>query len=207
MARKKDENYFGIFVELAQYSRDAAVLLNEIIINFKASDLEEKMIQMHNIEQAGDVGRHRMMEKLVREFITPIEREDIVALADAIDNVTDTIEDVMLRIYMFNFTAMREDAIKMAGLIIKCCDALKEALQEFHNFRKSQTLHKLLVEINHLEEEGDTLFVKATRNLFVNEKNSIEILAWRETLDYMEKCCDACEDVAEVIESVMMKNS
>lgn len=207
MARKKDENYFDIFVELDQYSRDAAVLLNEIVNDFKAVSLEEKMLQMHNIEHAGDVGRHRMMEKLAREFITPIEREDIVALADAIDNVTDTIEDVMLRIYMFNFSVMREDAVKMAGIIVKCCDALKEALQEFSNFRKSQILHKLIVEINHLEEEGDTLFVNATRNLFVNEKNPIEILAWRETLDYMEKCCDACEGVSEVIESVMMKNS
>lgn len=148
-----------------------------------------------------------MMEKLAREFITPIEREDIVAMADAIDNVTDTIEDVMLRIYMFNFTAIREDAIKMVEIIIKCCEALKEALQEFSNFRKSQVLHKLIVDINHFEEEGDRLFVKATRNLFVNEKNPVEILAWRETLDYMEKCCDACEEVSEVIESVMMKNS
>ena len=207
MARKKDENYFSAFVELVQYSRDAAVLLNEIVNDFKAVNLEEKMIQMHNIEHAGDVGRHRMMKKLAREFITPIEREDIVAMADAIDNVTDTIEDVMLRLYMFNFSAMREDAVKMAGIIVKCCDALKEALQEFGNFRKSQTIHKLIVEINHFEEEGDTLFVNATRNLFINEKSPIEILAWKETLDYMEKCCDACEDVADVIESVMMKNS
>lgn len=207
MVRKKGENYFDIFVELVQYSRNAAVLLNEIVNDFKSVDLEEKMIQMHNIEHAGDVGRHRMMKKLAREFITPIEREDIVAMADAIDNVTDTIEDVMLRLYMFNFSAMREDAVKMAGIIVKCCDALKEALQEFGNFRKSQTIHKLIVEINHFEEEGDTLFVNATRNLFINEKSPIEILAWKETLDYMEKCCDACEDVADVIESVMMKNS
>lgn len=207
MVRKKGESYFDIFVELVQYSRDAAVLLNEIVNDFKTVNLEEKMIQMHNIEHAGDVGRHRMMKKLAREFITPIEREDIVAMADAIDNVTDTIEDVMLRLYMFNFNAMREDAVKMTCIIVKCCDALKEALQEFSNFRKSQILHQLIVEINHLEEEGDTLFVNATRNLFVNEKNPIEILAWKETLDYMEKCCDACEDVADVIESVMMKNS
>jgi predicted phosphate transport protein (TIGR00153 family) len=207
MARKKDENYFGAFVELVQYSCDAAKLLNEIVTDFKVGELEEKMGQIHNIEQAGDGGRHRMMEKLAREFITPIEREDIVAMADAIDNVTDTIEDVMLRIYMFNFTVIRKDAIEMAEIIIKCCEALKEALQEFSNFRKSQILHKLLVDINHLEEEGDRLFVKAIRNLFVNEKNPVEILAWRETLDYMEKCCDACEDVSEVIESVMMKNS
>lgn len=207
MARKKEENYFTTFVELVQYSCDAAELLNEIINDFRVEELEVKMKEMHEIEHAGDKGRHAMVKKLAREFITPIEREDIIALGDAIDNVTDTIEDVLLRFYMFNITAMREDAVKMAAIIVKCCEALKEAVAEFANFRKSQTLHQLIVEINRLEEEGDALFVKAMRNLFVTEKDPIQIMAWRETLDYMEKCCDACEEVSEVIESVMMKNS
>lgn len=207
MARKKEDNYFTTFVELVQYSCDAAVLLNEIINDFKVEGLEIKMKEMHEIEHAGDKGRHAMVKKLAREFITPIEREDIIALGDAIDNVTDTIEDVLLRFYMFNITEMHEDAIKMAALIVQCCEALKEAVAEFANFRKSQSLHQLIVEINRLEEEGDALFVKAMRNLFINEKDPIRILAWRETLDYMEKCCDACEEVSEVIESVMMKNS
>ena len=207
MAKRKDENYFSTFAALVQYSCDAAHLLNRIINNFDPTEVEAKMEEMHEIEHAGDEGRHAMMERLAREFITPIEREDIVALADAIDNVTDTIEDVLLRIYMFNFREMREDAVKMTAIIVECCEALKEAMVEFANFRKSQSLHKLIVEINRLEEEGDDLFVKATRNLFVNEKDPVQIMAWRETLDYMEKCCDACEEVSEVIESVMMKNS
>ena len=207
MAKKKDVNYFDTFVELVQYSCDAAILLNEIVNDFHTSELEAKMEQMHEIEHAGDEGRHAMMKRLAREFITPIEREDIVSLADAIDNVTDTIEDVLLRIYMFNFTKMHEDVVKMAAIIVQCCEALKEAVVEFANFRKSQTLHKLIIEINRLEEEGDDLFVKATRELFVNEKDPVQIMAWRETLDYLEKCCDACEEVSEVIESVMMKNS
>ncbi|HBR35471.1 MAG TPA: DUF47 domain-containing protein, partial [Firmicutes bacterium] len=206
MAKKKDVNYFDTFVELVQYSCDAAILLNEIANDFHADELEAKMEQMHEIEHAGDEGRHAMMKRLAREFITPIEREDIVSLADAIDNVTDTIEDVLLRIYMFNFTKMHEDVVKMAAIIVQCCEALKEAVAEFANFRKSQTLHKLIIEINRLEEDGDDLFVKATRELFVNEKDPVQIMAWRETLDYLEKCCDACEEVSEVIESVMMKN-
>jgi len=207
MSKKKDNNYFSKFVALVQYSCDAAILLNQIINNFNPEEMEAKMDEMHEIEHAGDKGRHAMMKRLAREFITPIEREDIVALADAIDNVTDTIEDVLLRIYMFNFQTMLEDAVKMTAIIVECCEALKEAMVEFANFRKSQSLHKLIVEINRLEEEGDDLFVKATRNLFVNEKDPVQIMAWRETLDYMEKCCDACEEVSEVIESVMMKNS
>lgn len=207
MAKKNGEKYFDIFVELVQYSCDAAALLYEIMHNFQAKDLEQTMAEMHQIEQAGDAGRHRMMESLAREFITPIEREDIMAMADAIDNITDTIEDVLMRIYMFNFTTLREDATKMAGIIVRCCEALKEALQEFGNFRKSKSLRDLVIEINRLEEEGDALFVKATRNLYVDREDPVEILAWAQTLDYLEKSCDACERVSEVIESVMMKNS
>ncbi len=207
MAIKKDDNYFGTFVELVNYSCQAANLLSDIMYNYNPNELEDKMKLMHNIEHAGDVERHIMMKKLAKEFITPIEREDIVAMADAIDNVTDNIEDVLMRMYMFNVKTMREDALRMADIIVKCCEALKEALNEFHNFRKSQTLHGLIVEINRMEEEGDDLFTKATRNLYVNGKDPLEVYGWGRTLHYMEICCDACEDVADVIESVMMKNS
>lgn len=207
MARKKDTNYFDTFVELADYSCQAAYLLNNIMNNFRADELKSKMEEMHAIEHGGDEARHAMVKKLAREFITPIEREDIMAMADAIDNVTDTIEDVVMRMYMFNVTHIRDHGIKLAEIIIRCCNALKLALDEFYNFRKSQDLHKLIIEINFLEEEGDRLFTQATRDLYVNCKDFLEVTAWDQTFHYMEKCCDACEDVADIIESVMMKNS
>lgn len=207
MALKKDENYFDTFVKLVGYSCQAADLLSDIMHNFNPDELEEKMKEMHDIEHAGDVERHIMMKRLAREFITPIEREDIVAMADAIDNVTDYIEDVLMRMYMFNIKTMRDDALQMAKIIVKCCEALRQALIEFHNFRKSQTLHGLIIEINRLEEEGDALFTKAVRNLYVNGKDPLEVYGWGRTLHFMEICCDACEDVSDVIESVMMKNS
>lgn len=207
MVRKKGYNYFDAFVELVQYSCEAATLLNKTVNGFKLDNFEEIMTQMHDIEHAGDMGKHQLMKKLAREFITPIEREDIMALTDAIDNVTDTIEDVLMCIYMFNIVKIRKDAAEMTEIIVKCCEALKEAMQEFGNFRKSQTLHSLIVEINRLEEEGDALFIKATRNLYVEKVDPVEIIAWGQTFKYLEKCCDACEDVSEVIESVRMKNS
>lgn len=209
MAIKKDDNYFATFVDLVNYSCEAAKLLNEIMHNYNPDELEEKMKLMHGIEHAGDVERHIMMKKLAKEFITPIEREDIVAMADSIDNVTDNIEDVLMRMYMFNIREMCGNAVKMAEIIVQCCEALREALIEFHNFRKSQTIHGLIVEINRLEEEGDDLFTKATRHLYVNSagKDPLIVYGWGRTLHFMEICCDACEDVANVIESVMMKNS
>ncbi len=207
MARVKKEDYFETFVNLIEFSCQAAELLNEIMTNYQAATIKEKLIEMHAIEHAGDTERHAMIKKLVHEFITPIEREDIMAMADAIDNVTDTIEDVVMRMYMFNIQSIREHAVKMTEIIVKCCKASKLALQEFHNFRKSQTLHNLIVEINILEEEGDSLFTEATRNLYVSCSQPIEVMAWDQTFHYLERCCDACEDVANVIENVIMKNS
>ena len=97
MARRRNEDYFDTFVKLVDYSCQAANLLNDIMNNYNADLLQEKMKEMHEVEHGGDTERRAMIRKLSREFITPIEREDIMSLADAIDDVTDTIEDVLLR--------------------------------------------------------------------------------------------------------------
>ena len=108
---------------------------------------------------------------------------------------------------MFNVQAIRDEAVDFAKLIVKCCDTMKDAMKEFHNFRKSGSIHESIVEINRLEEEGDKLYMKAVRKLDLGSKDPVELMVWREIFDRLEKCCDACEDVANVVESVIMKNS
>ncbi|HOQ01093.1 MAG TPA: DUF47 family protein [Acetivibrio clariflavus] len=207
MARKKDEYYYDTFVELVEYSCKAADLLNQIVNNFKADQLMNKVKEMHEIEHAADEARHVMTKRLMKEFITPIEREDILGLANSIDNLTDAIEDVVLRMYMFNITNIRPYAVKMTSVIVKCCNSLKLALTEFHNFRKSKTLHELIVDVNKLEEDGDKLYSEAIRDLYVNCNDFKEVSAWQSTFHFLEKCCDACEDVSNAIEEIVMKNS
>ena len=148
-----------------------------------------------------------MMQELSKAFITPLEREDIMQLIQYIDTVTDAIEDVLMRAYMFNVQSIRDEALDFAKLIVKCCDTMKDAMKEFHNFRKSGSIHESIVEINRLEEEGDKLYMKAVRKLYLGSKDPVELMVWREIFDRLEKCCDACEDVANVVESVIMKNS
>jgi len=205
--RKKDNYYFDTFVELVNYSCKAADLLNEIVNNYDASKLKAKMTEMHTIEHTADVERHKMMEKLLKEFITPIDREDIMAMADSIDTVTDCIEDVLLRMYMYNIVEVTEYAQKLTEIIAKCCYLLKEAFIELPNFRKSKKLHDLIVEINQLEESGDALYTEAIRDLYLSSKPYKDIVAWDNTYHYLEKCCDTCEDVSEVIENIIMKNT
>lgn len=207
MAGKRNFDYFDSFVRMADYSCSAAALLKEIMTDFKTDELHEKSKKMRSIEHDGDSERHVMIRKLLHEFITPIEREDIMDLADAIDTVTDTIEDVVLRLYMYNVKAIFESAPEITDIIVRSCEALKLALEEFHNFRKSKTLHDLLVDVNGLEEEADELYLKATRNLYIKSHDVMEVIAWDQTFDFLEMCCDACEEVANVIENVVMKNS
>lgn len=207
MSGRKDGKYFEAFIEMAEYSCEAAKMLRHTMGNYNPGEIEDKIKEMHSIEHSGDVARHVMIKKLSKEFITPIEREDIVMLAESIDTVTDKIEDVLLRIYMFNIQQMNDDAISMADTIVKCTSALRDAVEEFANFRKSKSIEEKLIEINNLEEEGDRIYQESIRRLFIGSAEPIEMFAWNQTFHYMEGCCDACEDAADVIEGVILKNS
>ncbi|MEG1584628.1 MAG: DUF47 family protein [Anaerovorax sp.] len=187
MNRRRHVDYFQGFVELVDYSCEAAILLDKIFHKFDTEELEETMDEMHAIEHGGDIQRSILMNKLAREFITPIERQDIIDLTEAIDNVTDTVEDVLLRLYMFNIQSIRGEGKQFTQVVVKCCNSLKHMLEEFHNFRTSQKINDLILEVNRLEEVGDDLFTKSTRSLYTESKDPLEILAWDQTLHYLEK--------------------
>lgn len=207
MARKKDNNYYDMFVENVEYACNAAKMLQKVFENYDVKELPQHIEAMHAIEHGADVAKHTMMEKLLKEFITPIDREDIMDLSSTIDDVTDSIEDVLLRLYMFNIVTLRPEVTAFTKVIVDCCTALKSMLEEFSNFRKSKTIHAKIVEINHLEEVGDKLYAEATRALYLNGSSTPEVLAWTTLFDRLEKCCDKCEDVADVVERVILKNS
>lgn len=207
MLGKKENNYFNMLAELVDYSCEAANLLQNTLVNFNINEIEERIHEMHNIEHEADVKKHDMMNKLAKEFITPIERGDIIDIAHYIDNVTDDIEEVLTRIYMYNIREIKKEAIDFSNIIIKNCNGLKKIMREFYNYKKSAEIQKLIISINDLEEEGDRLYFSTLRNLYTTSKDPIELMTWTDTLKYFEKCCDACESVANLVESVIMKNS
>ena len=207
MAKKQDSFYFDNFVLCAEESCRAAKMLKETLGDFREELLEERLEQMHEIEHSGDAKKHEMLYRLSKEFIPPIEREDIVALSQNIDNVTDKVEDVMLRVYMNNVHEIEPDALAMADVVIRCCDAVRELLVEFREFKKSKKIKDLVIRINDFEEEADKLFMNSMRKLYAASEDPIRIIAWRDIYIYLERCADACEHVAVVVESVIMKNS
>jgi len=207
MERKRDYNYFNKFVELVGYSCKCAEILHETLISFDPTTIEAKLEELHKIEHAGDLSKHELMARLATEFIAPIEREDIVKLSQEIDDITDAIEDVLIKIHMYNVTSIKPEVIEFSDLISKCCAALKIAVEEFSNFKKSSTLNEKIIEVNQLEEVGDKLYYETVHKLFLNSNDALELFVWTEVYDRLEKCCDACEEAADVIESIVMKNS
>lgn len=207
MSKRSDSYYFQNFIECVQCGCEAAKMLEDNLMHFDTGLLQEKLDKLHEIEHNADKKKHEMMGVLVKEFMTPIEREDIILLSQSIDEVTDKIEDVLIRVYINNIHSIKPEAVEFTKIIIRCCNALKEIMEEFVDFKKSRTLHGLIVEINALEEEGDRMFINSMRKLHTMEKDPIEIIAWREIFVYLEKCCDSCEHVADIVESVIMKNT
>lgn len=136
MSKKSDNYYFKNFVICAEYGEEAARMLERNLKEFDVTHLSERLDEIHGIEHAADQKKHEMLAALVKEFITPIEREDIILLSEAIDEVTDTIEDVMIRLYINNIRMIRPDAEAFAHLITRCCKTLSRLMEEFKNFKK-----------------------------------------------------------------------
>lgn len=207
MAKKGDRYYFDNFIACVECSRRAATLLGETLKNYSKEDMAKKREQIHEIEHEADMKKHELMHMLNKAFITPIEREDIVSLAQNLDDITDTIEDVFLRIYICDVDTIKENAIAMTDLVVSACEALKIAMEEFPEFRKSAKLKEYLIRINDLEEEGDNLYIDGMRGLHTGDCSPLEVIAWRDIYSYLERCMDACEHAADVVETVIMKNS
>jgi len=207
MAKHAGNDYFEMFVQMSEISCDIAEKLRDVLADFNKDDLFKNMNSLHLIENKGDELMHRLMNNLIREFITPIDREDILTLAREIDDITDSIEDVIQRLYMYNIESIRPDAVEFIDIILLCTKELCNMFMEFKNFKKSKTLHASVVEVNRLEEVGDKLYIKAMRHLYTERPDAYDVIAWTGIYSCFEKCCDTCEHVANIVESTVMNNS
>ena len=204
---KKDNNYFDMFIGIAEDAITAATQLKKTIDNYDPDKIHEQMVAMHDVEHAADIKKHEMMQKLIAEFITPIEREDIITLSWALDDVLDYIEEIYQLLFMHNVKQMREEAFVFGDLICRSAAALKACFDEFEHFKRSKDLQKRLIEVNTIEEIADTLYIDAVRRLHVEETDASKIHTWSVLFLQLERTIDRIEQVADTIELVIMNNS
>ena len=206
MKKKEINYYYKSFESLFEFTLNAANYLEETIKNFDCVITEKQVKEMHEIEHAADLYLHDVLAVLAKEFITPIENEDILNIIKKIDDATDAIEDVVIKMYIHNVDHLFASAQAFANIITRECLELKKVILEFPNFKRSTTIKQEILNVLSIEEEGDKLYMSSVRNLYKNVTDAKEIYLMEDLIKGFEKCCDKLEEVAQALDEAIMKN-
>ena len=198
----KDTSFFEMFAAMSNNLIDAARALVDLFADYH--NVEAKIEDIRRIEHLGDEMTHSIMRKLNQTFITPFDREDIHTLASSLDDVVDFINAACARIVMYRITDPPAEAGHVARLILAQCEELEKAVT---NLQKSDDVLRHCVEINRLENEADQVSRVAIARLFDHETNPINLIKIKELLEFLETATDKAEDVADVLETVVLKNA
>jgi len=204
----KEEKFFDLLEESARNVVKGAKLLSELMNKWE--DVESKIRHLKDIEHDGDEITHRIISQLHATFVTPIDREDIAQLAEYLDDVLDFIEEVAAHMLIYKVKRPSERAQELADILVKTASEVSAAIPML---RSRNTLNKLpehFMEINRLENEADTVQRAAMAELFSDELDLagvIRWMKWRDIYDHIENATDRCEDIANILEGVMIKRA
>lgn len=202
----REERFFGLLRSSANNLNETAKLLVDLMEDYR--DVPQKVSEIKRLEEVGDHIIHEIMRNLHRTFVTPLDREDIAALGERLDDVVDSIEEAARNMIEYRIEQPTDKAIELARIIEQATAILQQAINKLH-FRGSK-LRDILpdsVEVNRLENEADQVFSRAIGELFNNGISPIEVLKWREIYGQLEAAVDHCEDAANVLEGVVLKNA
>lgn len=197
----REERFYSDFQALADELHHGAVLLEEMLAPERP--IWNKADEIKEVEHKCDFLTHEIIQRLNRTFVTPLDREDILELAKSLDDVMDAIDASATLIRLYRFEHVRSGARDLARQITSSTKEIRLALDALEK-RKAVISHA--VEINRLENEADRVHLEAVGLLFEQEQNPLAVMKWKETLDFLEAATDRCEDVANVIESVVVKH-
>jgi predicted phosphate transport protein (TIGR00153 family) len=198
----REEKFFTLFDRMAAKVVEGAKKFNELIENY--TDVEDKAKRIKEIEHECDLIAHEVIDKLNKTFITPLEREDISSLVKYLDDVMDDIEATSSRFVMYGMKKPTAAVGELGRIIFSAAEQLQKAV---NSIQEPQNLATFLVEINRLENQADLICREQIAKLFREEPDVREILKWKEVYEQLEACADRCEDVADVIEDIVVKNA
>jgi predicted phosphate transport protein (TIGR00153 family) len=194
-------NYFVAFSEQAANLSAAADLLARLMADFPSAKTVAREILEH--EHVGDKLVHDVVHRLNQTFITPIDREDIYELVTTTDDILDNIEAVADAMILYRIEAPTPQAGRQSEIIAAACKVLRESID---GLEKRDRLHEKVVEIHRLENDGDRTHRDAVASLFDDDMKCIDIIKWKDIYELLEAAIDACENVADIVESIVIKH-
>jgi len=201
----KDFDFFSLFEKQAELAVKAASYLREVVS--KGVLDEGRLKKMHDIEREGDEVAHAIIAQLNKTFITPFEREDIHALTKQLDDVIDMLYTIANRLRVYKITRANKDLIEFSSVIEESVRCIASAVKGMRNAKNTKPVLESCIEINRLENVGDLMRDKALAELFETEKDPIMVIKWKDLYQDAETVLDICEDVANVVESILVKHA
>ncbi|MBZ0201495.1 MAG: DUF47 family protein [Ignavibacteria bacterium] len=197
----KQNKFFDILIELSETMLETTSLLDEMFDNNE--NFADYSSRIHVLENKCDDLTHKVISDLNDTFITPIDREDIFALVNSLDDIVDTIDTIASRLYMYKLKTPLQFGPQLTDILLIQTGVLNDVVKDLQN--PKQTTEKI-VNVKHLETEGDIVFKDAILNLFEDEEDVIELIKKKEILEIIERAVDRCQNAATVIEGIMIKN-
>ncbi len=197
----QDEDFFGLFRKQAALVREGCEQLQQMVDRY--DDLPNRAQRLKDVEHQGDVVTHEIFERLNRTFITPLEREDIIALASGLDDVLDAVEGIGSRLVLFGVKQPTAEARRMTAILVESGIQIEKAVDHLKDFKH---LMAFTIEIHRLENEADAISRNVVADLFSGRHDLLDVLRWKELYGRLENATDQCEDVANAIESIVLKS-
>jgi uncharacterized protein len=201
----REEKFFELFVQQAENVLLGARQLKDLMENY--TDVDQKRLMIEKIESQGDEIAHSILEKLNTTFITPMDREDIHALTSALDDILDLIHATAMRLHLYRVKTVTPEAGQLANIILRASEETLALIRDLDKMKKPKHMKERWIEVNRLENEGDTVSRAAIAGLFEKEINPIEVIKWKELYEHLETAIDKCEDAVNIIEAVVLKNA
>jgi uncharacterized protein len=198
-------NFFDLFEEQVGCAVTASSYFKEIISSGKIDDAA--VTKMKDIEHCGDNAAHKIIDQLNKTFITPFDREDIHRLAKELDDVVDMINTIINRMSVYKLSGVNKELVDFALVIENSVTAVACAVRGMRNKKHMKSVTQACVEINRLENVGDAMRDEVLAKLFEREKNPIAVIKWKEIYQDAETVLDICEDVAHVVDSILVKQA
>jgi len=200
----KEAKFFDLFEQSAQNMVKTAQALKKLV--HTCNDVGGSVAVISELEHQGDIITHQIIAQLHRTFVTPFDREDIVMLAQSLDDVTDLIHAAADAMFIYKIAHPAPRALELADIILQAAVEVEKAMPQLRSPKEMKQMLPRCVEINRLENEADRVFRAAMGELFDDSTDMAHIIKWREIYEYMESATDRCEDVANVLEGVALKH-
>lgn len=204
-SRKVNSDFFGLFDGAAQNNVDAARLLDQLCHDFSNADAKVK--DLHDLEHKGDEITHDIYQALNKVFMPPLDREDIIAITRALDDVVDNIYGAADAMCVYNIQAPTPVAASLAAVILACTESVAKELPKLRQRRTMRDIEKGVIELHRLENKADALLREGVQDLFHTPHDPVQVIAWSRIYETMERVTDKCEDIADVLRGLVIKHA